>query len=153
MHKRALNRFLAASGIVILGFAMAPAVYAQAQRPGYLDYWAGRSKGPTATCPTLEWDVVPLPHDAAGKLVGNAINGVAYYGDMSGVSTIKGTISADGNLTATLTSVSGAGPTGTVTGMRGAKGTHIELHGAGCANATFDLPRWQATAATDGSGG
>ncbi len=153
MHKPALNRVLAASGIVVLGLAMAPLVYAQAQRPAYLDYWAGRSKGPTATCPSLEWDVVPLPHDAAGELIGNTINGVAYYGDMSGVSTIKGTITADGKLTATLTSVSGAGPTGTVTGMRSANGTHIELRGAGCANVAFDLPRWESTADTEGGGG
>ena len=67
------------------------------------------------------------------------VNGVAYYSDMSGFSVIKGTVNADGTITGTLTSLSGNGPTGNITGKRAKEATDVALVGPGCANARIHL--------------
>jgi len=53
---------------------------------------------------------------------------------MSGISVAKGTLDRDGKFTLVLTSVSGAGPTGTVNGTRSADGKSLtaSLDGPGC---------------------
>jgi hypothetical protein len=58
---------------------------------------------------------------------------------MSGFSVIKGTVTADGTISATLTSLSGNGPTGTITGKRGKDTTDVALAGPGCANGRIHL--------------
>jgi len=146
MRKCSVGRLIAVSGLIALGLTSVAEVRAQPARPTTIDFWGGRSNGPNASCPQLEWAVVPIVRNAAGEANG-PVNGVAYYSDMSGISTVKGMITPDGKVTATLTSVSGSGPAGPVTGQRGPNGTHIELHGSGCAVASFNLPRWQATQA------
>ena len=103
-------------------------------------YSGGRTASKVAGCPTLEWHILPLPQGVASN-----INGVAFYTDMSGVSQIRGSIGTDGKIVATLSSVSGNGPAGNVTGGRVGNLSHIELVGAGCANASFDLRRWTAS--------
>jgi len=97
--------------------------------------WAGgRSPAMASSCAPIEWHIVPV---ATGGAV--TLNGIAYFSDMSGISTIKGAITSAGAVSATLTSVSGKGPTGAVTGMRSATGTHVEMSGEGCSKANFDL--------------
>ena len=90
--------------------------------------------------PPAQAQILPVPLGVAGN-----INGVACYTGMSGISAIKGTVTADGTITPTLTSISGNGPAGNVTGRRDNNISHVELHGAGCANAKFDLQRWPQT--------
>ena len=111
------------------GIVAIPSVQAQG-----LEWAGGRSPATQSTCSPIEWHIVPV---ATGGAV--ALNGVAYFSDMSGISTIKGGITADGALSAMLVSVSGNGPAGAVTGMRSATGTHVEMNGAGCSKANFDL--------------
>ena len=139
MPKFMSTRLVAAAGIAALSLAAVSSVYAQTDATSAADaaYWFGRSKASLVTCPQLEWNVIPVPRGEAGE-----IKGVAFYHDMSGISVIKGTMSSDGKVTATLTSVAGTGPAGTVTGNRGPDITRIEVHGTGCANVAFNLPRW-----------
>jgi hypothetical protein len=152
MRNIALKRLIAASGIVVaFGLVAIPATQAQVVAKPVADYWGGRSKAANATCPQIEWTIVPIARTASGTAVG-PIDGVAYYSDMSGISKVSGTISAEGKISASMTSVSGNGPQGTVAGMRGAQNTHIELIGAGCANTAFDLPRFQEDSAAGGGG-
>ncbi len=149
MRNTAIKCLVAVSGLAMFGLAMAPAVQAQTTAKPSIDYWGGRSNGPNASCPQLEWTVVPLPRDVSGAANG-PINGVAYYSDMSGISTIKGTIEPNGAISAHVTSIDGKGPAGIVVGQRGPSKTHIELRGEGCANAAFDLPRWEFPAQAGG---
>jgi len=80
------------------------------------------------------------PRDLSG-LAGVVLNGLAYLSDMSGVSTLKGTITADGTISAVLNPISGNGPAGSVTGQRIATSTYIQMNGVGCSKANFDLLR------------
>lgn len=100
-------------------------------------YWMGRSKAPEDPCPTVEWNVIPVQRGVAGP-----IKGVAFFSDMRGISKVAGTITADGVIAATLTSVSGAGPVGAVTGKQEENLTSLELRGTDCSNATFSMRRW-----------
>jgi hypothetical protein len=152
MRNISLKRLIAASGVAVaFGLVAVPYVQAQVVAKPVADYWGGRSKAANANCAQIEWTIVPIPRTGSGAPVG-PINGVAYYSDMSGISKVSGTMAADGKITASITSVSGSGPAGTVTGMRGAQGTHIDLVGAGCANTSFDMPRFQDTGEHGGGG-
>lgn len=101
---------------------------------GELGYYGGVSKGTPANCPTTEWHIKPLPPTGAAT-----ITGVAYFSDMSGISKIQGTRTADGKISGTVTSVSGTGPAGRFTGLHTATMTHVELAGAGCSKHTVDM--------------
>ena len=152
MRTLSLQRLIAAAGVMMAVDLVAP-TYSQAQvvaKPT-ADYWGGRSKAFNATCAQIEWTIVPIPRNTSGMAIG-PINGVAYYSDMSGVSKVSGTMTAEGKITASMTSVSGNGPAGNVTGTVGAEGTHIDLVGANCANTSFDLPRFQEENAAGGGG-
>ncbi len=125
--------------IAAMGMATAPAAFAQKS------YSGGRAPSTVAGCPTLEWHILPVPEGVAANL-----NGVVFYTDMSGVSAVRGAIGTDGQIVAALIPVSGNGPAGNVSGSRDANASHIKLTGAGCANASFDLPRF---APVTGGGG
>ena len=129
MKSLSLSNFAAGMLVVGAGLALAPAVHAQG-----MEWAGGRSPAQSSSCTPIEWHIIPV---ATGGAV--TLNGVAYFSDMSGISTIKGGITADGAVSAMLTSVSGNGPAGAVTGMRSATGTHVEMNGAGCSKANFDL--------------
>ena len=108
------------------------------------EYAGARSLPTKAGCPSIEWHVQPP------TTIPSPVNGVAFFNDMSGISIIKGTVGADGMIAGTLTSVSGKGPAGTVTGKRAKTATHVELHGDGCSNAVFNLMRFRYSAAASG---
>lgn len=78
-------------------------------------------------CPYLAW-----------RLVRNAdasVTGIAYYSDLSGLSTVRGTSNSAGQFQLVLTPSMGNGPRGTVIGTRTARGAiEADLHGQGCAN-------------------
>ena len=88
----------------------------------------------STSCPAIEWHVAPI--------VGGMLNGVAFYNDMSGISVIHGSIAKDGTINASLVSIRGNGPAGTVSGKRTATEAKGKLEGAGCANASFDMVTW-----------
>jgi len=141
MWKFKSHRLAAAFGIAGVGLAAAMGAYAQeGGGDSNWSYWLGRSKASGPTCPQIEWSVIPVPRGVAGQ-----VRGVAFYSDMSGISRLQGMVTSDGKINSTLTSVSGNGPVGTITGLRAPDATHIELHGAGCANANFTLLRWGKT--------
>lgn len=123
---------IAAFAIAAIGMAHAPTASAQNA------YSGGRAPSKVAGCPTIEWHILPLSPGVASN-----INGFAFYTDMSGVSAVRGTMGADGKIAATLSSVSGNGPAGNVSGSRDNNVSHIVLTGAGCANTSFDLQRFQ----------
>jgi len=109
--------------------AIAPLAGALAQggeimpTPGYM------AKAPsTPQCPGMVWHIQRAPGTP------NGLAGVVWFDDMSGISTAKGALGADGKLALTLTSVSGAGPVGNVTGTRSPDGAalHASLDGPGC---------------------
>ncbi len=126
-----------AAAVLAIGAGMVAMPSVQAQG---LEWAGGRSPASGTTCAPIEWHIIPV---ATGGAV--ALNGVAYFSDMSGISTIKGGITAEGAVSAMLVSVSGNGPAGAVTGMRSAAGTHVEMNGAGCSKAKFDLMQLTAT--------
>ena len=138
MRKTGGSVTLIATAAAVLGLAYGPG--AQAQESGAANYAGGRSAATSKECPTIEWHILPTPPNRASN-----VNGVAYYTDMSGISVIKGTIAADGTVALTLTSVSGNGPAGVVTGRRDTTGTRVELRGAGCSNAKINFSRWPQT--------
>ena len=145
MRKTIMNCLSAGAGILAL--TMGAPAHAQGSGMNEIGkaYWLGRSLPPQPACPTVEWNVLPVQPGVAG-----AIKGVAFFSDMRGISTINGTIAADGTVAATLTSVSGNGPAGTVDGKQGNNLTSLTLHGIDCSNATFKMRRWGTTA---GGGG
>ncbi len=117
---------------------------ARAQNTSGNDYYSGQSSSTMPKCPTVEWHLLPMPFGTATN-----INGIAYYSDMSGISIVRGTSAADGTVIASLASVSGSGPVGTVTGTRTGGMTKVVLAGAGCANATIELRRWRSAGGGD----
>ena len=124
----------AAAAVIALGLAVSSTAYAQADS-GYRNFAHSTSGGPK--CPPIEWHVLPIIGSGAG-----VTNGVAYYSDMSGVSVIKGTLSADGTITGTVTSVYGNGPAGTISGKRDKTMTHVDFEGPGCSHLKFDLRQY-----------
>jgi hypothetical protein len=139
MRKSIMNGIIAGVGILALSAVAAAPTRAQGSGTNPIgdEYWMGRSNAPAAACPTVEWNVTPVPRGVAG-----VIKGVAFYSDMRGISKVSGSISADGVIAATVTSVSGDGPAGPVTGKREPDLTTIELRGVGCSIATFKMRQW-----------
>jgi len=116
-------------GLVLAGTAV-PLGGARAQVgptvpiPGYL-----ATAPSTPQCPSMTWHIQPFGAPGAGEWAG-----VVWFSDMSGISVARGNIGQDGKFTLVLTSVSGSGPTGTVTGARSADGKTLtaNLDGPGC---------------------
>ena len=144
MRKIISSSAIAALAVMAIGTGMTSVAHAD----GEMGYVGARSPV-TPACPAFEWRVLPVPPG------GGKITGVAYFSDMSGISTIKGTIGADGKITATVTSIEGKGPAGPVTGQREKNTTRVEVHGTGCSNVALNLTRWVpgAPASGDGSSG
>lgn len=96
--------------------------------------FSGSTRSSVAGCPYIIWRLV---RDANGK-----IHGIAYFSDLSGISSVKGTRDAEGNFELNVTPTSmGSGPSGHVTGHAGKDGGIVaKLVGDGCANATVDIP-------------
>lgn len=108
-------------GVATMGVSQV-SVGAEAPR-GY----SGQAASSVAGCPYLAW-----------RLVRNAdasVTGIAYYSDLSGLSTVRGTSNSAGQFQLMLTPSMGNGPSGTVLGRRTARGAvEADLHGQGCAN-------------------
>lgn len=120
---------LVAAGLLGLGLIATQPAVAAAPTTGF----TGATPSSVAGCPYLVWRLV---NSANG-----AIHGIVYYSDLSGLSSVAGTMESDGKFTLTLTkSGIGSGPVGTVTGTRSADG-HIvaTLVGEGCANNSVNI--------------
>lgn len=134
---------IAALAATSLGLATAPKVFAQADSGS--GAMMGHSTAMTASCPSIEWHIARLPPAGA-----TPINGVAYFSDMSGVSIIKGMRAADGAITGTVTSVSGNGPAGVISGRHEKDRTDVALKGAGCSMTRMTAFRWAPYGAAGG---
>ncbi len=117
---------LVAAGMIGLGVVAAQP--ASAQTPGFVGNTASSVPG----CPYISWRLAN--HNGQ-------INGYAQYSDLTGISTVTGTMQSDGSFTLTLTKAIGNGPVGTVTGTRSPNGRiKATLTGEGCANNMVDIP-------------
>jgi len=120
--------FLGLGALALTLVLSQPAAAQAPATPGF----AGTAPSSVAGCPNLVWRLARR---------GDAVNGIAYYSDLSGLSHVTGTVGQAGRFTLTLTSVMGHGPVGTVTGQRRAPGPNqaqgalvADLKGEGCAN-------------------
>ena len=88
-------------------------------------YFPGRSVG-GMKCPGLTWHIDRMVRP--DKTVN--LSGPIWFVDGSGVSFAKGTGEPDGHFTLTVTTMSGDGPAGTITGQRKPDGS-IDATAAG----------------------
>lgn len=110
--------------------ALAPSpAHAQQANPGF----SGSTRSSVAGCPYIIWRLARAPD--------GHIHGIAYYSDLSGLSTVTGTRDASGNFELDVTPTQmGSGPSGHVTGHAGRNGAiNARLVGDGCANATVSI--------------
>ena len=98
--------------------------------PKVLAGLVGSAPSSVPGCPYVAWRLAVHPD---GK-----VTGIAYYADLSGVSSVTGSISSAGNFQLQLSSGMGNGPAGTVTGHKRSDGAgDATLKGQGCANMHF----------------
>lgn len=96
--------------------------------PGFI----GVTPSSVAGCPYIMWRLAR--HD------NGEVTGIAYYSDLSGVSTVNGMVNQSGQIQLTLASSMGKGPVGTVTGTKSADGAiTAQLAGTGCASARLHM--------------
>lgn len=102
-------------------------IAAAAPPPKVLAGLVGSAPSSVAGCPYVAWRLAVHPD---GK-----VTGLAYYADLSGVSSVTGNMNAAGKFQLQLVSEMGNGPTGTVTGHKRSDGAgDATLKGPGCAN-------------------
>lgn len=110
-----------AGGMIVVGLQAQPAAAAAVQG------FSGHAESSVPGCPYLAWRLVK--HDNGD------ITGIAYYSDLSGLSTVKGTSTSSGQFHLVLTPELGHGPSGTVDGTRSSRGAVVAtMKGEGCAN-------------------
>jgi hypothetical protein len=99
-----------------------------AQTTSHISGFSGSTPSSVAGCPYIIWR---LARDPNGH-----IHGIAYYSDLSGLSSVTGERDANGNFTLSLTpSGMGAGPSGTASGTVAQNGeVEVKMVGQGCAN-------------------
>ncbi|MBV8458979.1 MAG: hypothetical protein JO122_20485 [Acetobacteraceae bacterium] len=102
----------------------------------------------TSGCPALRWHLVRVGGGRPGQP--GEYKGVVYFADMSGASILDGTLAGNGTFRATVTSVAGTGPSGTLTGRRSQAGVQAHLAGPGCSNVAVNMnnPNFQAPLGT-----
>lgn len=141
MYTRIPVAFLAA-GLLGLGVIAAGPTFA-ATPSGFV----GNTASSVSGCPSIVWRLA----NSNGQ-----VHGMAYYSDLSGLSSVTGTIDQDGKFDLTLAKTSiGNGPVGTVTGTRSADGEIVAtLTGEGCANNKVDIkPATSLNAVANGETG
>lgn len=112
--------------------------------PAYM--YEGMARANT-NCPMVTWVIHPVGNPESGDL-----SGVVWFTDMSGVSLARGMMDKAGQFSLALSSVSGSGPTGTVTGVRAQNGAlTADLNGPGCSQPHVRMTR-VALEAPQGSG-
>jgi hypothetical protein len=95
-------------------FAPVAPSLAQGAPAGFAHYYFAEHDFGGQHCPGLTWhiDRIAQPNGTTN------ISGPIWYADGSGVSFAKGTGQADGKFTLTVSTMSGDGPAGTITGQR-----------------------------------
>lgn len=146
-------RIIGAAGVaaMVLGSMLTVLPNARAAEGNGVIYEAmGRAHSTGPACPAITWAIHPV-----GTAGNGGLSGVLWYLDMSGVSLARGAIGPDGKFALTLTSVSGSGPTGNITGARGADGALMaDLNGPGCSKLHISLkPMEMPMYSMPGSGG
>lgn len=135
---------LALSAFAVAALGISPGS-AQTSVPGF----TASTPSSVAGCPYIIWR---LARNQDG-----AIHGMAYYSDLSGMSSVTGQRSPSGDFTLDVTATSmGAGPVGRVTGHINSNGSiQARMVGQGCANmaGTINGTRDLNTAPRGGNGG
>jgi hypothetical protein len=106
-----LSMFFVSSAMVGIPIA---ASFAQGAPAGFMDAYVEEHEEGGVHCAGLSWhiDRVVQPDKTVN------ISGPIWYTDGSGVSFAKGTGQPDGHFTLAVTTMSGNGPAGTITGQR-----------------------------------
>jgi hypothetical protein len=103
------------------GLAGGPAA-AQETEGALLNYNATVS--PMTGCPGIQWRI---------SRMGDTLQGMMWYSDMSGASETRGTVAKDRSVTMTVTPIKGNGPQGTLKGHWTETGTFAaDLDGPEC---------------------
>lgn len=140
-------RIAAIAALTVGGMLASPiGVKAQGEGPAMENMFFAAQTMSGPGCPMVHWSLHGI-----GAANSGAFGGAVWYGDMSGFSNARGMIGKDGKFTAQVTPVSGAGPTGTITGTRAANGELVgSLNGAGCSR--LEVRMRQMPMVTPGSG-
>jgi len=145
----------AAAASLVMASASASVAFAQAENSGASSYGGG-SRGPWLSagipahkagsdqdCPALAWHINRQP--SSGGTV--ALTGPVWYENGSGVSFAQGTGQPDGTYSLDVKSVSGNGPTGTISGKRFKNGSvDVNANGSPCFSGKFHLRPGQTSA-------
>jgi hypothetical protein len=116
---------IAFSAFAVAAFGISPG---SAQTTMTMPGFTASTPSSVPGCPYIIWR---LARDGGGN-----VRGVAYYSDLSGMSSVTGQRRTNGNFTLNVTPTSmGAGPSGTVTGRVDSYGSiQARMVGSGCAN-------------------
>ena len=119
-------RVIALGGVAAMVLAIGPGL-AQTTTT-VMSGFSGSTPSSVAGCPYIVWR---LANDPGGR-----IHGMAYYSDLTGLSTVTGERDANGNFMLDVTPSSvGAGPSGKVSGTVAQNGAiNATMVGKGCAN-------------------
>jgi hypothetical protein len=118
--------------------------FAQGAPAGFMNtYFPGRSAPGGRTCPGVTWHIDRMVQpDKTAKL-----SGPIWYENGSGMSFAKGTGQPDGYFALTVTTMSGDGPAGTITGQRMPDGSiDVTAEGSPCLAGTVHLAPGQTSA-------
>ncbi len=142
-------------GAAALASASIPASFAQGEGGGGGVYGGGsrapfmsagippHRAGTDQDCAGLSWHINREPAANGGAV----LSGPIWLDGGKGVSFAQGTGDASGRFTMNVTTVSGAGPTGTISGVRHTNGnTDITIAGSPCFAGTYHLKPGQTTA-------
>ncbi len=139
---------------VVMAGALVPSVFAQGEGAGGGVYGSGSRapymmagmaphKAGGQDCPALTWHINRVP----GQSGTTALSGPIWYENGSGVSFAQGTAQADGSFSLDVKSVSGNGPSGTLSGKRYKNGAvDVNAEGTPCFSGKFHLRPGQTTA-------
>jgi hypothetical protein len=139
MSFKRLCVFLMSSTMV---YAPIASSFAQGAPAGFMNYYFQEHDYGGQHCAGLTWhfDRVPQP-DQTSK-----VSGPIWYEDGSGVSFARGVAQADGQFTLNVTTVSGNGPAGIITGQRMPDGSvNATAAGPTCFAGTYHIAPGQTS--------
>src|ERR1700761_7214562 len=127
---------------LLAGVVVAPQL-APAQTLANMSQWTAPAR---PGCPAVAWNVGRGDPAKGTGIV--PINGILWYVDGSGISSLRGEGKPDGEFSLTATPVTGKPPSGTVTGRRNPDGTlDYKMVGEGCSNSSGHVAAGKTTTA------
>jgi len=116
--------------------------FAQFYRDPWMSGYVGAHSAGTRHCPGMAWHISPVQQaDLSFNL-----SGPIWFEDGSGMSFAKGTRQPDGSFSLNVTSASGDGPTGTISGRRAPDGSaDVTTAGSPCFEGTYHIAPGQTS--------